>query len=112
LIHKKGEKNMYRIIIPAIIILLLSISPTMAAELEVIQTDVQLQQAVLHNPDTGEQRVYQIDEEIDVWRIEEIKTDSITMSHPPLEEGGPILMKTILVKGSQNIMEKIRKAGE
>jgi hypothetical protein len=110
----KQERDiiMHRILIAIIISLMLFVTAAIAAELEVIETDVQLQQAILHNPDTGEQRVYQIDEEIDGWRIEEIKADSLTISHPPLNEGGPVVMKTIPVKGSQNIMEEIRRPGE
>jgi hypothetical protein len=34
------------------------------------------------------------------------------MSHPPFNEGGPVLMKTVLVKGSQEIMETIPNPDE
>lgn len=103
---------MHRVIIFAVLILLLLLNAAIAAEIEVIETDVERQEIVLRNPETGEQKAYVIGDEIEGWRIREIKATSISLSHPPTRKGGPVLMKIAPVQNSRNIIRTIPRPEE
>jgi hypothetical protein len=103
---------MHRPIISAVLILFLFLNFAMAGEIEVLETDIERQETILLNSDTGEQRVYEIGDKIQGWRISEIKATSISLSQPPIRKGDPVLMKIVPLQASRYVIQTVHRPDE